>query len=598
MGRKKKSETVIDKTAKFHRWFQDASDGHRDNRSEADKDEAFYMGDQWSADDKAILDREKRPHLVFNEIFPIVNLVSGFQRQNRSDVKAFNVKGGTRKIADIITKLIKHIMYHSDGHFESSRQFEDGIIGGEGYMVLDIDYTNDVINGDIAIKRVKRNNIYIDPHHESYDMSDAKFAFICEWVDKDRIKEMFPKKAGELDGATIDSKDTIKVNVSNDYTPTTTKDPGTIGVEEYRWRVKKCWWREQRRVTFLLKSTGEFENLTDSSPAEIKKLKDDTPDAQIISRVIEVLWYTTLVGNVVLEEIERPLGEVSMYPIIPFYAYWRNKHKFGIIKNLRDPQQEKNKRYSQMLHILNTTAHSGWLIEEQSVDDINKYKNYGSTPGMTLTYKAGFAKPERLIPAHASQGHMMAAKVGGDELKMISGINTDLLGVSPSNSQVESGIAISRRQQQGIMILQNVFDNFNRSQIHLGKLLVEYIQKSGAYSEDEVLNIVGEDDNIETVRVNESVPEGDGIKEVLNDVRVGKYGVMIGQGAYNVTTRVSNLMYLVEAAKSGVPIPADVLIDATDLPDKDKIKQRIQQEQTRQERLAMMGQGKQGRPQR
>ena len=595
MGRKKKTETIVDKTSKFHKWFQDAVDGHNPNRVEAKKDEDFYNGDQWDSKDTEILDRERRPHLTFNEIFPIINLVGGFQRQNRSDLKAYNVRSGNKKVADILTKIIKHIMYHSDGHFESSRQFEDGIIGGEGYLVLDIDYTKDIIRGDLSIKRTDRDNVFPDPHHESFDMSDGKFVFICDWVDKEKIKKMFPAKAMEIDGASIADKDMIKITTSNDYMPTTPGSSAMSSIDEYRWRIKKCWWREQKEVKFMLKPDGGFENITDLSSAEIKKLKDETPDAKILTRVIEVLWYTTLVGNVILEEIENPLGGVTMYPVVPFYAYWRNKRKFGIVRNLRDPQQEKNKRYSQMLHILNTTAHSGWLVEEKSVDDINKYKNFGSTPGMTLTYKAGFAKPERLTPVHGSQGHAMAAKMGGDELKMISGINTDLLGISPSNSQVESGIAITKRQQQGIMILQNVFDNFNRSQIYLGKLLVEYIQRSGAYSEEEVINIIGKDNQVEEFTINQPVAEGNEIKEVLNDVRVGKYGVMVGQGSYNVTTRIANLMYLVEAAKSGVPIPADVLIDATDLPNKEEIKGRIIQEQERQERLSRTGQN---RPQR
>ena len=111
MARKKK--TPVDKTAKFRKWFQDAHDGSRKNRQEAAKDEKFYEGDQWSSNDREILKREKRPCLTFNEILPIVNLVSGFQRQNRADLVAYNIKGGSRRVAEIITKLVKHIMCYN-----------------------------------------------------------------------------------------------------------------------------------------------------------------------------------------------------------------------------------------------------------------------------------------------------------------------------------------------------------------------------------------------------------------------------------------------------------------------------------------------------
>ena len=590
-GRKKK-ETVEDRTAKFHKWFMEAEAGHSDNRAQAKKDEAFYLGDQWSAEDKAKLKKENRPALTFNEIFPIVNLVSGFQRQNRSDIIAYNVKGGTREIGEIITRLIKNIMYHSEGHYESSRQFDDGIIGGEGYLVLDVNYTKDLINGDLVISREKAENVLPDPNHKKYDMSDGLYVFILDWVEKDRLKALFPKKSTEFENITISQRDVYKVTRSYDYTPAQGgTEVITTNIEEERWLTKKCWWRSFERVEFILRPDGKFEDITKSNAAEIKKLMDDIPDSQKIARVVEKLHYTVVVGSIELENIDEPLGGVTMYPVVPFYAYWRDRHKFGIIRNLRDPQQEKNKRYSQLLHILNTTAHSGWLIEEKSVTNIIDYKQFGSTPGITLTYKHGFAKPEQLTPKHASEGHAVASQMGSDELKVISGVNADLLGYAQSKSQVESGIAMARRQQQGIVILQSVMDNFNRSQIYLGKLLLEYIQKSGTYSEEEMISIVKDDGTTEDVTINEGVPEGDAVKEVKNNVTVGKYGVMIGQGPLNVTTRIANLMYLVEAAKSGVPIPGDVLIEASDLPNKEKIKQRIQEEAMRQERMAMIGKG-------
>ena len=49
---------------------------------------AFYAGNQWSAQDLAKLEREGRPALTINLILPIINLLSGIQRQGRQDVSA------------------------------------------------------------------------------------------------------------------------------------------------------------------------------------------------------------------------------------------------------------------------------------------------------------------------------------------------------------------------------------------------------------------------------------------------------------------------------------------------------------------------------
>jgi hypothetical protein len=49
---------------------------------------SFYAGNQWSAEDLAKLQREGRPALTINLILPIINLLSGIQRQGRQDVSA------------------------------------------------------------------------------------------------------------------------------------------------------------------------------------------------------------------------------------------------------------------------------------------------------------------------------------------------------------------------------------------------------------------------------------------------------------------------------------------------------------------------------
>ena len=52
------------------------------------------------------------------------------------------------------------------------------------------------------------------------------------------------------------------------------------------------------------------------------------------------------------------------FTIVPFFPYFRRGNPFGPVDNLIDPQNLLNKTSSQELHIVNTTANSGWVIQK------------------------------------------------------------------------------------------------------------------------------------------------------------------------------------------------------------------------------------------
>ena len=136
----------MDKTSKTNResklaeFWQDAKKGHRIWRQEAIENYEFVCNNQWTPHERALLAEEEKPCLTFNHILPIVNLLSGMERQNRADVKAFPRKGGVRIIADAFTSLTKHSIDLCHGETEQSMQFVDGIISGKGWLKSDISY--------------------------------------------------------------------------------------------------------------------------------------------------------------------------------------------------------------------------------------------------------------------------------------------------------------------------------------------------------------------------------------------------------------------------------------------------------------------------
>jgi hypothetical protein len=133
------------------------------------------------------------------------------------------------------------------------------------------------------------------------------------------------------------------------------------------------------------------------------------------------------------------------------------------------------------------------------------------------------------------------------------------------SSKGEPGVVLQLRQAQGAVLVEPVMDNFRYSNRLLGSLLVDFVQKSGLYSPDEIVKITNE----EGAEVEASVAE------ILNDNGMKKYKVAISFQKSAPTLRMVDFMKLTELVKMGVAIPPEVLVEASDIPYKDKILQAI-----------------------
>ena len=71
--------------------------------------------------------------------------------------------------------------------------------------------------------------------------------------------------------------------------------------------------------------------------------------------------------------------------------------------------------------------------------------------------------------------------------------------------------------------------------------------------------------------------EGNPIKQVLYDLSCFDFDIVISTSQASATARRANLYQLLEAKKSGVDIPMDIILDFMDFPEKEAVKKRIQQ---------------------
>ncbi|MHC5199604.1 MAG: portal protein, partial [Planctomycetota bacterium] len=91
--------------------------------------------------------REGRPALTINLILPIINLLSGIQRQGRQDVSVVARKGGLKPLAAVFTQVLRHCLDITDADYEIADAFLDGIVGSKGWLEPGIDETGTPAGG-------------------------------------------------------------------------------------------------------------------------------------------------------------------------------------------------------------------------------------------------------------------------------------------------------------------------------------------------------------------------------------------------------------------------------------------------------------------
>ena len=333
----------------------------------------------------------------------------------------------------------------------------------------------------------------------------------------------------------------------------------------------------------------------------------------VIDRLEPEIRVCSIVGNTekLSDELCWSFPKWKGYPFNRFMAYvntipLKNKELSiqGFIRQLKSPQIEINKSRTLEMRHLNEVANSGWFNEEGAWVDKKAVEKYGSTPGIILEYKKGLKDiPHRILPQLLSTGHNRISADATQDMKEISGINTDLLAMAEGGQA--SGRAIALRQKQGLIMVQEIFDNLSRSQKQLGRFILSIL--SELFTIETAVKVVGEifiqENFTEPIMAQDPesgqpVPQIDpitgGIASQVNNERVietfttiledsglGRFDVSIGEGINTETTKLANYSILTELLEKGYPIPPDIIIEESSLSSssKEKILKAFEQAQ-------------------
>ena len=569
--------------AQWARYERARDNGHLDYVDMALKCDEYYQGDQWDLDDQAALEAEGRPALTINTILPTINTILGEQSTRRADIQFKPRKGGDGAVAHTLTKLYMQIADSNKLDWVEQQVFSDGLImDGRGYFDVRMDFS-DHVEGEIRITAKDPLDILIDPDAKDADPKTWNEVFETKWMTLDEISELYGKKKADrllfvAENGMSFGPDSVEYQETR-FGDTQNSDDyfgaGVPGDEEYRnvksLRVVERQHKKLTRVSFFVDpNTGDQRQAPDAWPeAKVKKFAKKH-DLSIMSKVIRKVRWTVTCDQVVLHDDWSPYND---FTIVPFFCYFRRGRPFGVVRNLLSPQEQLNKIASQELHIVNTTANSGWMVESGSLvgmtaDDLEEH---GAETGLVLEYARGTNPPQKIGANQIPTGLDRIAMKAAANIKTISGVNDSMLG---TDSAEVSGIAIRAKQNRGAIMIQVPLDNLRKTRQYLAEKILNLIQTF--YTEERVIQVTNEDDPMkprEEMVVNEMTPEG----EIINNLMVGEYDVVVATAPARDSFDETQFAEALSLRQAGVVIPDDAIIEYSHLARKGELATRIRQ---------------------
>jgi len=556
--------------------YQRARDsGHEDWLESAKKCDKFYLGEQWEQKDRDKLEAEGRPVLTINEILKVVNAFLGKQSKQRVDLDFKPRRDASSESSKMINQLSEQILDHNNYEFLEKDVFEDGIVVDRGFFDLRMDFADNIM-GDVKVKTLDPYEVMPDPDAKSFDPEDWNSVITTRWMTLDDVEAHYGKaKRDELNSSSMAYESYGEDSIRYDGHRTFGSDD--FGTQQTDYDEDKTI-RTVRIVERQFRRLAPVRFFVDNVIGDMKRIPDELNDKQamkiakkmglsIIKRVGKRIRWTTTVDRVVLHDSWSPYRS---FTVVPYFPFFRKGKTSGVVRQLLSPQEQFNKIESQMLHIVNTTANSGWIADEGSLHNMTteELEERGAETGIVMVVKRGSERPEKIVPNQVPTGLDRLASRAQGNIPGIAGVE----GLVGAPSREVSGVALDSIEARGLIQVDVPFDSLKRTRGLVAKKVLELIQDF--YTETRVLRVThgdGFEQQEEEIVINGINAAG----EVINDITIGEYDIVVSTRPARDNFEDSQFATSLQMREAGVMIPDDVVIRHSPLENKDEIAARV-----------------------
>lgn len=592
----------------------------------AREDFAFRDGQQWTNEERQILNAERRPCLTFNLTKSSVDLIMGMNEDNRIIHRCSPVDPTDGFLAEVLNDLTEWVQETNSFQDEEDGALESAAISGRGYVAIDF-LPDPKRFGEIVMTEVNVpvHEIHFDPSSRRRDFSDAGYVFWDRWMGVADFRMRYPKISekkvqGFVDGSRHDEPESVQKVFEESKYEAERSTSGSDETSDYdrpmdleyfdknknMIRVIHCeYWCPYRRFFAFNPGSGQWDEFEGKKLREIEAaFKEEFPETEFVYETLmdkRVYWLQFTGSDILFDDVSPlPYDGFAVVPLFVFGdASKRTPNHYGIVRLLKDPQKEVNKRWSQTLNMLNQQVQTGVYAETDAFVNTQQaeqsMKDAGSITYMNSGALAGNKLKERTVPKFPD-APMQMEQYSQDIMKKISGINPDLLG--QDRGRQEPGVVVRLRQQQGMTLLKPLFRAVNNMKKDLFKRQLSIIM---AYMPDQqILRILGNTDryqiNPETGQIADmtSVDQESGQPTVMadiRDVRNLEYNIIAEESPGNMSKRMMELSAMLEMQGQGFPVPPEQIIEKLSISETEKqrwLSYLDQQSQAQQEQQAQL----------
>ena len=578
--------------------------GHTDYIARAKEQEAYYKNDHWTEEELAELAPQNRPALTLNHVFNVAQVILGEASFREASIRLLAEHDADAKLAELLSRIVHQVLEHNQYQKQERKALMDAVImDGRGYLMVDVVHDENA-QGQIVVKCVDPLSVVIDPEAQDDDPATWEEVFTFGLYDLDQIRELYGDKKAEE----VETHGVLEYYVANQTPLASAVDlaqqfgqPSAVGYshafagneDDRRNRIKgyrviqrqyRC--TKDNHYVAVHPETGNIYPVpmgwsTDHnleiggrklSGAEIWAYTHG--GLQLRRQTVRMVRKTVISGtSVLLHDDWSPLGE--HFSILPLFPSFRRGEPVGPLRPMLSPQDMVNKIASQMLHEANSTSNSGWIMQSDSLVnmDADSLQKEGSKPGIVLEVKQGAEPPQKIQTNPISPGLANMASMLMGQLKEVGGMGNAIRGLSPSSV---SGAAISESVQASKIALRPFTIAMKHLRERLGDLLVYCIRNY--YTEPRMLRVVAKDDpagDREAVEVNGWDDEAE---RFINDLTIGTYDIRVQDVPSRDTYDQQSYDQILGLVKEGVPIPPWYVILASNLPDKEEVAAEIKRQ--------------------
>ena len=406
----------------------------------------------------------------FNLLQQPVNLVTGYQRQNRKSLIFSESDGGDPQTCDQYTKLVMNACNKGGINEVFSKACELAAVSGLVLLQPYLDFSaGDPAQGELKLKVWEYNSFLVDPYFREASMEDAQYVWCQEYISKKEAEDRFPDKVQNIAPMAGTPQRYGSFYFLPENYNMARNDLMVLSYVWYKWKRKK--------KMLYSKSTHQFIEYSEKH-ANVDELLYNLPDLEPVEIEVPTWKLAVVLNDQLMYQGDNPLN-FDNCPFIPvFWNYEPHQNYYdlrarSLVKTMRDSQFLLNRRIIINHDITEATINAGWKRKVGAVANEDNLKKSGQGWDVIVNEGYEMTDVEKIVPSGVPDSDLALAEQLNQLIFSVSGINME--NWSAQEDKGASGLTVMLKQAANLMVLQKYFDQWDYSLKLLGSVLLNIV---------------------------------------------------------------------------------------------------------------------------